>query len=71
MALEGTTTLLYYARRLSLTLSIGFARELDEAAAIIDEATAVLIVAGAGIGVDSGLPDYRGPTGFWKGITRS
>ena len=27
---------------------------------------ALLIVAGAGIGVDSGLPDYRGPDGFWR-----
>ena len=22
--------------------------------------------AGAGMGVDSGLPDYRGPEGFWR-----
>lgn len=27
---------------------------------------ALLIIAGAGIGVDSGLPDYRGPDGFWR-----
>ena len=25
-----------------------------------------MITAGAGIGVDSGLPDFRGPGGFWK-----
>jgi NAD-dependent SIR2 family protein deacetylase len=30
------------------------------------EADAVLITAGAGIGVDSGLPDFRGTIGFWK-----
>ena len=33
---------------------------------IIDEADAVLITAGAGMGVDSGLPDFRGNEGFWK-----
>lgn len=32
----------------------------------IREADALLITAGAGIGVDSGLPDFRGDTGFWK-----
>jgi NAD-dependent SIR2 family protein deacetylase len=26
----------------------------------------MLIAAGAGIGVDSGLPDFRGTSGFWK-----
>jgi len=25
-----------------------------------------LITAGAGIGVDSGMPDFRGIYGFWK-----
>lgn len=28
-------------------------------------ADALLITAGAGMGVDSGLPDFRGPQGFW------
>lgn len=32
----------------------------------IDEADALLIVAGAGMGIDSGLPDYRGPHGLWN-----
>ena len=27
---------------------------------------ALLIGAGAGMGVDSGLPDFRGPEGFWR-----
>jgi len=27
---------------------------------------AILITAGAGMGVDSGLPDFRGTQGFWK-----
>lgn len=32
----------------------------------ISEADAILITAGAGMGVDSGLPDFRGNEGFWK-----
>src|SRR5438552_7779536 len=32
----------------------------------LDEADALVIAAGAGIGVDSGLPDFRGEDGFWK-----
>jgi len=32
----------------------------------IVEADAILITAGAGMGVDSGLPDFRGNKGFWK-----
>jgi NAD-dependent SIR2 family protein deacetylase len=39
---------------------------LDTAARMIEEADALLICAGAGMGVDSGLPDFRGPQGFWK-----
>ena len=31
------------------------------------EASALLIGAGAGMGVDSGLPDFRGTQGFWRG----
>jgi NAD-dependent SIR2 family protein deacetylase len=33
---------------------------------ILNQADAVVISAGAGMGVDSGLPDFRGDTGFWK-----
>lgn len=33
---------------------------------IINEAEAILITAGSGMGVDSGLPDFRGDDGFWK-----
>lgn len=39
---------------------------IQEAAAAIRSADALLIGAGAGLGVDSGLPDFRGPEGFWK-----
>jgi NAD-dependent SIR2 family protein deacetylase len=37
-----------------------------EAAAAIAAADALLIGAGAGMGVDSGLPDFRGDQGFWQ-----
>jgi NAD-dependent SIR2 family protein deacetylase len=40
--------------------------EIERAAALIAEAEALVISAGAGMGVDSGLPDYRGTGGFWK-----
>lgn len=39
---------------------------LDRAAAALRAAEALLIGAGAGMGVDSGLPDFRGPEGFWR-----
>lgn len=32
----------------------------------INDYDALLIVAGAGLGIDSGLPDYRGPYGLWN-----
>lgn len=40
-------------------------RLLDQAAAAVAAADALLIGAGAGMGVDSGLPDFRGDQGFW------
>ncbi len=36
------------------------------AADLILEADGLLITAGAGMGIDSGLPDFRGDHGFWK-----
>lgn len=36
------------------------------AATVIREAEAFIITAGAGMGVDSGLPDFRGNQGFWQ-----
>jgi len=37
---------------------------------IMRQADAVIITAGAGMGVDSGLPDFRGKEGLWKNIPR-
>lgn len=42
------------------------ATRLKRAAQAIKNADALLIGAGAGMSVDSGLPDFRGTTGFWK-----
>jgi len=33
---------------------------------MVEQADAVVILAGAGMGVDSGLPDFRGAKGLWK-----
>ncbi len=41
-------------------------RQLQTAARAIAEADGLLVGAGAGMGVDSGLPDFRGPEGFWR-----
>ena len=40
--------------------------EHEEAALALRSASALVITAGAGMGVDSGLPDFRGDGGFWK-----
>lgn len=41
-------------------------RWFEQAAALIQQADALIIAAGAGVGVDSGLPDFRGNEGFWR-----
>ncbi|MGF6568650.1 NAD-dependent SIR2 family protein deacetylase [Paraburkholderia sp. GAS333] len=40
--------------------------KLEKAAGWLREADGILITAGAGMGVDSGLPDFRGREGFWR-----
>lgn len=42
------------------------ARNIARAAAWLREADGLLVTAGAGMGIDSGLPDFRGPGGFWS-----
>lgn len=37
-----------------------------EAAVLISQADGLVFTAGAGMGIDSGLPDFRGDNGFWK-----
>jgi len=45
---------------------IALEESVNAAAAAIAGAEALLIGAGAGMGVDSGLPDFRGTQGFWR-----
>lgn len=40
--------------------------KIRQAAERIHKGDALLITAGAGMGVDSGLPDFRGKEGFWR-----
>ena len=42
------------------------AEEYRDAAEAIRNAKALIVTAGAGMGVDSGLPDFRGERGFWN-----
>lgn len=47
-------------------MSNSFSELAREAAAWIRDANELVVAAGAGMGVDSGLPDFRGTEGFWK-----
>lgn len=40
--------------------------QIDQIKPFLNSSKSILIAAGAGIGVDSGLPDFRGQDGFWK-----
>ena len=40
--------------------------QIQQAADIVSQADALFMTAGAGMGVDSGLPDFRGTSGFWR-----
>lgn len=40
--------------------------EFAQAVNLLRDADSLLVTAGAGMGVDSGLPDFRGTAGFWK-----
>jgi NAD-dependent SIR2 family protein deacetylase len=46
-----------------MTIDLGM---LERAAEVIRAAEALIVAAGAGMGVDSGLPDFRGSEGFWR-----
>ncbi len=39
---------------------------IAHAADLIRQTDAIVVGAGAGMGIDSGLPDFRGPNGFWR-----
>ena len=45
--------------------------KLQKAKQLLREADAIFITAGAGMGVDSGLPDFRGVEGFWNAYPKA
>ncbi len=45
---------------------MAIASAIEHAASLLEQADALIIAAGAGMGVDSGLPDFRGREGFWR-----
>lgn len=42
------------------------AMSIEQCAALVQSSSGLLVTAGAGMGVDSGLPDFRGNKGFWQ-----
>jgi NAD-dependent SIR2 family protein deacetylase len=44
---------------------------IQRAKELLAESDALFITAGAGMGVDSGLPDFRGVEGFWKAYPKA
>lgn len=59
---SGFLTEKVYSELATSLMKLNFQR----AASVIKNAKALVVTAGAGMGVDSGLPDFRGPEGFWK-----
>jgi len=46
-------------------------KQLQKAKALLKNCDALLITAGAGMGVNSGLPDFRGLEGFWNAYPKA
>ena len=44
---------------------------IKKAKQLLQESDAIFITAGAGMGVDSGLPDFRGVEGFWQAYPKA
>src|SRR6187200_1596765 len=38
---------------------------VEQARALVDRAERIVVLTGAGISTDSGIPDFRGPSGVW------
>lgn len=47
-------------------MQLNLDQNIQKAKRVLQETDALLITAGAGMGVDSGLPDFRGTEGFWN-----
>jgi len=48
-----------------------FDSSLKQAKVLLERCNAIFITAGAGMGVDSGLPDFRGVEGFWNAYPKA
>ena len=59
-------TILFESTTLSTFQEIAYENEIQRAVTAIRQSDALVISAGAGMGVDSGLPDFRGNEGFWN-----
>ncbi len=51
--------------------SMNMTENIKKAKQLLEEADAIFITAGAGMGVDSGLPDFRGVEGFWQAYPKA
>ena len=58
-------------RRCVIITLMKIEEKIREARALLMDADALLITAGAGMGVDSGLPDFRGREGFWRAYPKA
>jgi NAD-dependent SIR2 family protein deacetylase len=47
-------------------MNMPFENDFARASDLLKQADALIVAAGAGMGLDSGLPDFRGNEGFWK-----
>lgn len=45
---------------------LGSGSAIEEAAKLVADATQVVVLSGAGISTESGIPDFRSPGGFWS-----
>lgn len=58
-------------RRCVIIALMKIEENIREARALLMDADALFITAGAGMGVDSGLPDFRGREGFWRAYPKA
>jgi NAD-dependent deacetylase len=54
-----------FERRRGTIGAMGHDDSVARAARLIDAASRILVLTGAGISTDSGIPDFRGPNGLW------